>query len=58
MINMETNATYPEVIGTREDRGKAIAEKDGQIKRIDDYTYKVKSQFKDIVYNVVSTSIG
>ena len=50
--------TYPEVIGTREDRGKAIAEKEGQIKRIDDYTYKVKSQTKDVFYNIVSTNIG
>ena len=33
-------------------------EKDGQIKRIDDYTYKVKSQTKDVFYNVVSTTIG
>jgi hypothetical protein len=47
-----------QTIGTREDRGKAIAEKDGQIKRIDDYNYKVKSQSKDISYNVILTTIG
>ena len=53
---MLTNNT--QVIGTREDRGKAIAEKDGQIKRIDDYNYKVKSQSKNISYNVILTTIG
>ncbi len=47
-----------QTIGTREDRGKAIAEKDGQIKRIDDNSYKVKSQSIDSFYNVVSTEIG
>ncbi len=47
-----------QTIGTREDRGKAIAEKDGQIKRIDDNTYKVKSQSSDILYDVTSTEIG
>ena len=55
MIN---NTTYSLVIGTREDRGKAIAEKDGQIKRIDDNSYKVKSQSTDAVYTVTSTEIG
>ena len=55
MIN---NTTYPQVIGTRKDRGKVIAEKDGQIKRIDDYNYKVKSQSKDVSYNVILTNIG
>jgi transposase-like protein len=47
-----------QTVGTREDRGKAIAEKDGQIKRIDDNSYKVKSQSRDSFYNVVSTEIG
>ncbi len=43
---------------TREDRGKAIAEKQGQIKRIDDNTYKVKSQSIDRFYTVRNTEIG
>lgn len=47
-----------QTVGTREDRGKAIAEKDGQIKRIDDNTYKVKSQSRDTFYSVTSTEIG
>lgn len=33
-----------QTVGTREDRGKAIAEKAGQIIRINDDSYKVKSQ--------------
>src|SRR5450759_427495 len=52
------NENNMQTVGTREDRGKAIAEKDGQIKRIDDNTYKVKSQSRDTFYNVVSTEIG
>ncbi|MDD5589523.1 MAG: DDE-type integrase/transposase/recombinase [Candidatus Nanoarchaeia archaeon] len=55
MIN---NTTYPQVIGTREDRGKAIAEKAGQIIRINDNSYKVKSQSSDALYDVKSTEIG
>lgn len=47
-----------QTIGTREDRGKAIAEKDGQIIRINDQSYKVKSQSSDILYDVMSTEIG
>ncbi len=43
---------------TREDRGKAIAEKQGQIIRINDQSYKVKSQSSDILYDVTSTAIG
>src|SRR5659263_87169 len=58
MINIETNTTYPQVIGTREDRGKAIAEKNGQIIRINDNTYKVKSQSSDTLYDITSTEIG
>lgn len=55
MIN---NTAYPQVTGTREDRGKAIAEKAGQIIRINDNSYKVKSQSSDILYDVTSTQIG
>jgi hypothetical protein len=47
-----------QTVGTREDRGKAIASIEGQIKRIDDNSYKVKSQSSDIFYNVKSTEIG
>ncbi|MCE8424491.1 MAG: IS1/IS6 family transposase [Candidatus Methanoperedens sp.] len=36
-----------------------MQKKTGQIKRIDDYNYKVKSQSKDIPYNVIlTTTIG
>ncbi|MCZ7383382.1 MAG: DDE-type integrase/transposase/recombinase [Candidatus Methanoperedens sp.] len=45
-------------IGTREDRGKAIAEKAGQIIRINDNSYKVKSQSSETLYDVKSTEIG
>ncbi|MCZ7380451.1 MAG: hypothetical protein O8C64_02575 [Candidatus Methanoperedens sp.] len=47
-----------QIVGTREDRGKAIAEKDGQMIRINDHSYKVKSQSSDILYDVISTEIG
>lgn len=55
MSNTESNI---QTMRTREDRGKAIAEKDGQIKRIDDNTYKVKSQSSNKWYDVKSTEIG
>lgn len=47
-----------QTLTTREDRGKAIAEKDGQIKRIDEHSYKVKSQSRDKWYNVKLSEIG
>jgi len=47
-----------QTVGTREDRGKAIAEKQGQIIRINDQSYKVKSQSNDTLYDVKSTEIG
>jgi putative transposase len=37
-------------ITTREERGQTIAQREGQIKRIDDYTYSVKSQSGNGVY--------
>lgn len=43
---------------TRESRGKAIAEMGNQIFRVDDKTYKVKSQTSDVIYNVNLTEIG
>ncbi|SNQ59903.1 DDE-type integrase/transposase/recombinase [Candidatus Methanoperedens nitratireducens] len=55
---MSDNTTNPQTIGTREDRGKAIAEKQGQILRINDKSYKVKSQSSETLYDVVSTEIG
>lgn len=47
-----------QTIGTREDRGKAIAEKQGQIIRINDQSYKVKSQSSNILYDITQTQIG
>jgi putative transposase len=43
---------------TREERGKEIAEKDGQIRRLDATHYAVKSQSGNGVYEVVLTEIG
>jgi transposase-like protein len=49
-------------VGTRETRGKLIAEKArhsaGQIIKVDDNTYKVRSQNNTVVYTVKSTEIG
>ncbi len=47
-----------QTVGTREERGKAIANMDGQITRIDEHSYKVKSQTSNVSYNVISTEIG
>jgi transposase-like protein len=55
---MFTDNNNLQAFGTREDRGKAIAEKQGQIIRINDNSYKVKSQSSDILYDVKSTEIG
>jgi putative transposase len=55
---MSNDITDMQTFGTREDRGKAIAEKQGQIIRINDKSYKVKSQSSDILYDVISTEIG
>ena len=55
---MSNDTNYPKLIGTREDRGRAIAEKDRQIMRIDDHSYKVKSQSSDILYDITQTEIG
>jgi transposase-like protein len=44
--------------GTRESRGKAIAEMGNQITRMDEHTYKVKSQMSNVIYNVKLTEIG
>ena len=42
----------------RQDRGIKIAQKDGQIKRLDENTYKVKSQNYQKIYDVISTESG
>ncbi len=55
---MSNNTNYPKLIGTREDRGRAIAEKDRQIMRMNDHSYKVKSQSSDILYDITQTEIG
>lgn len=52
------NENIQKTIDTREDRGKAIAENAGQIIRINDHFYKVKSQSSDTIYDVTSTQIG
>jgi transposase-like protein len=43
---------------TRKQRGKAIAQLDGQIKRIDSNTYEVLSQSGNGKYEVLNSSIG
>ena len=43
---------------TRQQRGKAIAQSEGQIKRIDANTYEVLSQSGNGKYEVLNTSIG
>jgi transposase-like protein len=58
MIKMLNDNNNMQTVGTREDRGKAIAEKDGQMIRINDNSYKVKSQSSDILYDVILTEIG
>ena len=45
-------------INPREQRGKQIAEKQDQIKRIDEHHYKVKSQSGNGEYNIVSLESG
>ena len=37
---------------TREERGESIAKLDGQVKRVNDCTYTVKSQSNNGEYNV------
>jgi putative transposase len=52
------NENNMQTVGTRESRGKAIAEMGNQIERIDEHSYKVKSQTSNVIYNVKSTEIG
>ena len=55
---MSNDINYPKLIGTREDCGRAIAEKDRHIMRMNDHSYKVKSQSSDILYDITLTEIG
>ncbi len=42
----------------RETKGKEIASKDNQIRRIDEFTYSVRSQTRHVNYSVVKTKTG
>jgi len=50
--------TFTQLETTREDRGKAIAEKAGQVRRVNENLYHVKSQSGPGYYNVAITEIG
>ena len=45
-------------MNARQTRGQTIAEKQGQIKRVNDTQYEVKSQNSDSLYDVVGTEFG
>ncbi len=47
-----------QAIGSREDRGKAIAEKRNQIQRMDERFYKVASQSSQVMYDVIKKKEG
>ncbi len=42
----------------REERGRQIAQSEGQIKRIDEHSYEVRSQSGNGVYQIISTEYG
>ena len=42
----------------RQQRGKEIANKHDQIKRIDEFTYKVRSQTTNNLYDIIKTELG
>ena len=50
--------THEPLTTTREERGKAIVKKAGQIKKIDDHSFTVKSQNGHGVYEVKATETG
>ncbi|HUX54527.1 MAG TPA: DDE-type integrase/transposase/recombinase [Williamwhitmania sp.] len=50
--------TYEPLTTTREERGEAIAKQNGQIARLDDNHYAVKSQSGNGIYEVMQTEIG
>lgn len=43
---------------SREEKGKQIAQNNNQVKRIDEHTYKVKSQSSDKEYSIISSESG
>jgi len=51
-------ALTTEQINAREERGKTIASLSGQVKILEDSTYKVKSQAGKGTYEILKTSIG
>lgn len=42
----------------RQEKGKKIAQKSNQIKRVDEFTYSVKSQTSHVYYSVIKTESG
>jgi hypothetical protein len=50
--------TFEPLTTTREERGLAIAQHTGNIRRIDDLHYEVKAQSQDGFYSVGKTEIG
>jgi len=50
--------THEPLTTTREERGKAIAEKNGQIKKVNDNSFTVKSQSGNSIYEVKMTENG
>ncbi len=52
MVNMQATSN------SREDRGKAIAGQGDQVKKVNDHSYKVKSQSGSKVYEVKETKTG
>jgi hypothetical protein len=42
----------------REQKGNDIAKIQGQVKKIDEHSYKVKSQSSDNEYDVLNTELG
>jgi transposase-like protein len=46
------------MVNLREQKGQSIAQIDGSVRRIDDHTYRVKSQSTDQEYDIISTELG
>ena len=55
MVGKMTLAT---TIGTREDRGKAIASQSDNIKKVNDHQFQVRSQSGKGYYDVKETQFG
>lgn len=47
-----------QILSPRQERGQAIANLDGQIRRLDAHSYKINSQSGNGVYDVLSTELG